>query len=292
MLIRSWEDSDTDWWVGLRLASDTAIGEEQLRLLAAGQVAAFAHRRVACIDSARVGYAAIAYPPGQAEGWAHVLVPQDRRGQGIGSALFSDLLRHSSDATLTTSMPDDDPRSLAIARHWGFEEVSHAVQSELDLRAHPPEPSNDPSRHWAVVDAGSPPAEKVWLDSLLTRSDTSPEAIDLGWRSTVATFERMFPNIVWVVLEDDGMAVAAASAACQQGDAWLVIYTGVLPEHRRKGLARLAKEQLHALVAQRGGRTLSTDNEARNDGIRHLNASLGYVRTGGEIRLRRIAPPA
>ena len=289
MLIRPWDDSDTDWWVGLRLAWQPTFGEKQLRSLAAGRIADFVHRAVAWRDGSRVGFASVARRPGHDEEFALVLVAPERRGEGIGSVLFADLVSQTSDRPLTAAMPDDDDRSVAVAQHWGFQIVSHAVRSRFDLRPTSPYPHHalGRGRRVRVIDGASSASDKAWLGPLVAESDTSPEAVELGWHSTVDDFERMFPGIVWVVIEEDGRPVAAASATPHDGDAWLLIYTGVLPDHRRQGLARLAKMHLHATVAERGGVSLTTDNEARNTAILELNASLGYERVGGEIRLRR-----
>jgi GNAT superfamily N-acetyltransferase len=291
--IRPWSESDTDWWVALRLAWQPGFGEGQLRLLAAGQVATFTHRGVAWAGGQRVGYTHVAYPPGQDQATAQVLVSVEHRGRGLGSALFANTLAHGPAGPLMTAMPDDDDRSLAVAQHWGFTTVSHAIRSRLDLAAHPSVREDTPGYTIRIVDSASPASVRERLDLLVQGSDTSPEANDLGWRSTVADFEQMFPGVVWVVVELQGTAVAVASASPKDGGDWLVIYTGVLPEHRRKGLARMAKLRLHTEAAERGARTLTTDNEERNVGVRGLNQSLGYERVGGEIRsIRPASEPA
>jgi RimJ/RimL family protein N-acetyltransferase len=74
------------------------------------------------------------------------------------------------------------------------------------------------------------------------------------------------------------------------GDHWLVMYTGVGPAHRRRGLARAAKTRLHTEVATRGARSIETTNEASNTAIRALNEALGYRPTEGEYRLRYDRP--
>lgn len=287
MEIEPWDESDTDWWVGLRRAWQPMMGEAQVRLVAAGKIVRFDHRAVAWRDGARVGFASLGRAPGNDDTMASVLVADDQRGSGVGSALFADLLGHTAGRKLMTFMPDGDDVSLSVAEHWGFEVVSHAVRSRLDLRSAPPGTPSLGERTVRVIDAASPVAEKAWLNPLVVESDTSPEAVELGWRSTVADFERMFPAIVWVVVEEAGVPLAAASASPQDAGSWLVVYTGVRAENRRQGLARLAKQCLHAEVAERGGVSLTTDNEVRNAGIRGLNADLGYERIGGEIRLER-----
>ena len=82
--IRPWDDSDVDWWVGLRRDWDPSVGEDRLRELAAGQIARYVHRAVAWDRGERVGFAVISYLPGADEATAHVLVAPHRRRHGIG----------------------------------------------------------------------------------------------------------------------------------------------------------------------------------------------------------------
>lgn len=293
MDIAGWDDADTDWWVQLRLGWQPTFSQSQLRALAGGQIARFSHRAVAWDGPRRVGYAHIAHPPGQQMATAQVLVADPDRGRGVGSALFADLLAQARGAPLTTAMPDQDEPSLAVARHWGFVTVSHAIRSRLDLHAHPPVPTGPagpagpPGCLVRIVDGTSPVDLRGRLDALLRASDTSPEAVELGWNSNLADYEQMFPGVVWAAVEQRGHLVAVASASPHDRQDWLVIYTGVLAAHRRQGLGRLAKTAMHAAAAERGARTLTTDNDARNTAVRALNASLGYQRVGGEVRLQR-----
>jgi GNAT superfamily N-acetyltransferase len=152
--IKPWKTSDTDWWVGLRFAGQPIMGEAQVWLLAAGKIARFEFRAVAWIEGARVGFASLAQPPGRDDTIASVLVPDDRRGGGIGSALFAELLPKASGRSLLALMPDDNETSLAVAQHWGFEVVSHAVRSRLDLASAQTEPVGDGGR--TITDPHSP----------------------------------------------------------------------------------------------------------------------------------------
>jgi len=149
-----------------------------------------------------------------------------------------------------TWMPDDDPGSRETAEHWGFRLVSHAIRSRLDLSPGMPRPASTGSLELQVLDGSAPATGKASLEVLLNRSATYPEAVELGWKSSVAEFEQTFPGMIWVVLQDHSDAVAVASAQPRRHGPWLVIYTGVLPERRGHGLARLAKQHLHALVRQ------------------------------------------
>lgn len=291
MDIRPWDDADVDWWVALRREWQPTIGEAQLRALASGRVARYVHRAVAWESEQRLGFATIAFPPGEDMAAAQVLVASEHRGRGVGSRLWADLLGSGEAGDLIAWFPDDAVLSRQVAEHWGFEVVSHAITSRLDLRATDRRPAVPEPFTVRIVEASEDEASKAGLETVLAGSETNPEATELGWRHTVADLERMFSPMLWVLVEENGAPVAMAGAQEQGDEPWLVIYTGVLPDHRRRGLARVAKEQLHAEAARRGARELLTDNEARNDGILALNRALGYERTGGEVRLLRKAPP-
>jgi RimJ/RimL family protein N-acetyltransferase len=80
----------------------------------------------------------------------------------------------------------------------------------------------------------------------------------------------------------------AMSLAQQTDDTdWDVLYTGVHPAARGRGLARVAKAALHDDLVRLGATRLETYNEAGNAGIRHVNAALGYLRVKGARRHRR-----
>jgi GNAT superfamily N-acetyltransferase len=70
-----------------------------------------------------------------------------------------------------------------------------------------------------------------------------------------------------------------------------VLFTGVEPSARRRGLGRLVKEHAHAEAHARGARSLVTDNDERNVAVVALNESMGYRRAGGEWSMVR-APAA
>ena len=120
MEIRAWDDTDLDWWIGLRRQWQPRTGEGQLRALASGRVARFIHRAVARVDGERLGFSMIAIPPGDQIALAQVLVAPSRRGQGVGSRLWTDLLAPDAGMELVTWMGDDDPTSREVAEHWGF----------------------------------------------------------------------------------------------------------------------------------------------------------------------------
>jgi GNAT superfamily N-acetyltransferase len=63
--------------------------------------------------------------------------------------------------------------------------------------------------------------------------------------------------------------------------------TGTHPEHRRRGLARLAKLGTIAWAREHGYEAVRTDTDEENPGMLHLNRSLGYQRVGVETQYQR-----
>jgi GNAT superfamily N-acetyltransferase len=63
--------------------------------------------------------------------------------------------------------------------------------------------------------------------------------------------------------------------------------TGTHPEHRRRGLARLAKLGTIAWAREHGYETIRTDTDEENPGMLHLNRSLGYRPVGVETQYLR-----
>ncbi len=87
----------------------------------------------------------------------------------------------------------------------------------------------------------------------------------------------------------DGVPAAIAFAIVEDGgDSGGVGYTGVDPRFRGRGLGRLVKEDVHHRAAAPRHPALGTDNEEHNDGIRRLNAELGYQVTYGVYRMRQL----
>jgi GNAT superfamily N-acetyltransferase len=63
--------------------------------------------------------------------------------------------------------------------------------------------------------------------------------------------------------------------------------TGTHPDHRRRGLARLAKLGTIAWAREQGYESIRTENARENAGMLHLNKSLGYRPVGVEAQYLR-----
>ena len=276
--LRPWKDDDVEWWVGLFLAWQPDFPADQMRARALGQLGRYRRRLVAQVDGTPAGYAGIVERvEGEVEAYALVLVDPAYRGRGIGSLLFRAVSPEFGTTPIARPIPDDAPRSLAIA-----------VRRRIDLAQGATPPELPVGVRIEVVRDSELDTCDIDVAGLLDATDTSPERQELGWDMNLAYFRLTFPGSVWVVLHVDDEPVALSGAFPHDGD-WVALYTGVRQQFRRRGLGRLVKLHLHALAASEGATGVVCHNEDMNVPCTRLNESLGYVRVSGELRLVRIA---
>lgn len=245
------------------------LGQEEGRVVAAG---------TAC------------QPPATPDSWrfVHVAVVASHSVQGLGRQLYAALLSTLSEEVeeLTTSVADDDPVALDVARHWGYQVRQRSITSQLDLGG---ALFPDPPAGVTVEACDSLEFhDESEVEMMVLASQTNPEA-ELGlvgtleaWRRGVGSDQRLVAALARL----DGRP-AAISVAIADGEEMHVFYTGVDRALRGHDLARITKQFLHAHAARLGVRTAITDNEFHNAGIRHVNEKLGYVpRRGGYLMTR------
>lgn len=245
---------------------------------------------LACSDDGSVlGHAKMASGTHMAAGRTvvSVTVLAEHEHRGAGSALWAALLeRRPDDATqLRSAVFDDEERSLQIARHWGFEVEELSISSAVSLvGTRPPQPPVDVTLD-SSTDDNYP--DRAAVEAMLLASRTSPEAL----AGAVLDLDRLKKAMqgsdpVQVVARVDGVPAAIASGSVYDGQL-NVMYTGVDPRFRGRGLALLVKQQAHHDAARLGATGSATTNEVGNTGIRGINARLGYQVLHGTYRLRR-----
>ena len=117
---------------------------------------------------------------------------------------------------------------------------------------------------------------------------------------TLKTIRRLWPLLATVMLfapkvrdvmqgyiwEEDGQAVGVSNTGRQgMSDTWFIGNVGVLPAHRRKGIARKVVEACVALAREREAKTVVLDVIAGNLPAYVLYESLGFETYGGESEL-------
>lgn len=249
---------------------------------------------VAELDGTVVGRAALVRPPSLPDGTlaAGIGVTATARRRGAGGALWDALvaeLPRDTGRLLAFSDDRDDAEVLPFVRARGFAQFQHSVTSEADLTGLPG-PAGPPPGFTVEVVEPYPTREDAAVASLYAASDTSPEAQQIGvrtWADELDSAGDLGDRGLLTLVRSQDRPVAMSLAVDEGDGVWHVLYTGVLPMARGQGLALLAKRRLHQELAALGGRRAVTDNEAGNDGIRRVNAELGYVRVQGTRRFVR-----
>jgi GNAT superfamily N-acetyltransferase len=225
-------------------------------------------------------------------GWAEtrVWVAPRHRGTGIGSQVRHQLDRRVTDVRwLFATVRGDDPRSLAVARGWGFEPFGIAVSMALHLRsragavrAPAPHPQDVELRTYLSLDD----VDVAALDAVMRAADTSPEAEAFMTSGLVSLPVGWHPAVV-VAEDGDGRPIGVCVADRVGPRRWHVRLTGVVPSRRGRGIARALKQRLHEAARDHSVHVVTTTNALGNAAITALNRSLGYVATASHWRVRR-----
>jgi GNAT superfamily N-acetyltransferase len=226
-----------------------------------------------------------------AGGWVGVL-PEHRRN-GLGSRLYELAEEHAGSLgarrfTSFTLEASDDGR--AFARRRGFVEGRQEQYWELDVATA------------ALRNASVPPgAEVMRLREVVDRKHDLFKLYDAahsdmpGDEPRTLEFDEWLPealggpsldlDVSAVVLVDGRPAAFAWLNTDREGGCGANEMTGTHPDFRRRGLARLAKEQTIRWAAEAGLHTVFTSNDTTNADMLRLNEHLGYRPTHVQLEL-------
>lgn len=219
-------------------------------------------------------------------------VRPDRRGEGIGSALWDLCAAHVAAAEKLTVEVDDDPAGLRFVERRGFtrygaEIMSRLVPGEVELRV-------EPNEGFHVV----PLTYLRGRDRDLYEFYGAAGGLRPGDPENRVTFEDWRPFILgnplldfegsFVVLDENDRVAALSLLLVDRArrsaeNEW----TATLPELRRRGLARLAKVTSIRWAAERGLTEILTGNDPDNEPMWQLNRSLGYRELYTRLDLER-----
>lgn len=232
-----------------------------------------------------------------------MIVTQDRRGQGIGRALFADaqeFLGQQNAKKLTSEVRDDDPESLRFAEKRGFHIDRHQFSSELDLTTFDEKPyesvweahARAGIRFFNLADCQDSQEARRKLHEVNSRTVADIPGVVEAYMP-FEEFERRVCGSAWYRAE--GQWIAA------DGERWVGltavmllpeiegaynVMTGVLPEYRGRKIALALKLLAIGYARKYGARMISTHNDSFNSPMLAINRKLGYQPRSGKYLLR------
>jgi len=220
------------------------------------------------------------------------VIPAHRR-RGIGGAILRAVSAHArgvGGTALVGEAHEDDPGSLAFLARRGFEEVERQKGVALDLAAvEAPEPAAPEGIEIVTRAERSDLAEGMYAVGLEAGRDIPGRDAEHSptfeqWRAFELDRPSRRPELSFVAL--DGGTVVGFASLDGLGDVAYNGLTAVARSHRRRGVARALKLRQIAAARAAGFRLLVTESEERNEPMRRLNESLGYLPIPGMVVLR------
>jgi GNAT superfamily N-acetyltransferase len=224
-----------------------------------------------------------AFAPVRTAGFASVIVHPQHRRRGIGSELWAPLSAHleaiGARRIVSHSDGDDDTRAFAAARGYRLE-GTHSTLA-LDPRSLPPPPEPPAGVELVPMSRFADDPEPVYVaDSLSAQDEPGPSDF------SGMTFEIWRRHIWGHPDQDRELSLAALVGGSVVGTTFLYsdrasgraanAGTGVIREHRGRGLGLLMKQHSLARAAAAGITRVTTQNDETNAPMLAINARLGY----------------
>jgi len=266
------------------------------------------HFRVVVQGGAPVGMSDLQRPVGTYHPHRFQLtlcVAPEARGQGIGAALYSAVLRDLATldpVSLSVQVRESEPRGLRFAQARGFQEVKRDFESILTLAAFDIEAHRQPElrlrdegldfRTFRELDAPEfrvrfhEAFEAVRVD--VPRADPAVPLAYSFFEQHVIEEPGMLPDaFVFALAGPTILGFTGAYEGARPGvlDTWL---TGVLRSARGRGIATALKVQSLRSAVDLGFTEVRTDNDTRNVPMLAVNDRLGFQRQPALILLRKV----
>lgn len=232
-----------------------------------------------------------------------VIVDPACRGQGIGSAMWEDMLKHLQELGATrlgSDVFDNDPLSLSFAEHRGFAIDQHFFNYKLDLTTFDETPylpviaalEAQGIRFCALADFPDTPETRHKLYDLNISYVLDHSGTTAPW--TFPGFDEFVIQAPWFCREGQLLAVdgekwvgMVAVSLFPENHSAYNLHTGVLPAYRGRKIAQSLKVLAARYARQHGAQSILTDSNLRNAPILAINRKLGYQPQPGKYTLVR-----
>jgi mycothiol synthase len=228
------------------------------------------------------GYAYVKRSSVPASAYTMIRVRPSSRGRGVGSALLAEAAEHARSLhcdRLNGRVHEGDDDSLRFVSKRGFREVTRDVEILLTV-----EPG---AGAWApgIVE----PGPEHLAGAYAVAAEATPE-MALPLHAVAPPFEEWLEReertsaLAVVALDGDEVVGYARLYALQAHEGRLENgLTAVKRSHRRRGIATALKRAQVAWAAEHGYREIVSTMVEGNDGMRAVNARLGYRELPGWI---------
>ena len=221
-------------------------------------------------------------------------VDPNSRNQGLGSALYEQaaaFARQRGSARLQTFVrfyEPDEPAARFLEKR-GFVEVDRTVPVMLNLTTFDREQFSTPApegiRFFSYAEAGDTETQRHKLHALMTQVDRDIPTNDV--LSEPPVFEEWIKDMdrpewdsaaVLLAADEAGHWIGLSQLGFQEHTSigWTFL-TGVLPEHRGRGIAYALKLRTIDAAIHRGCPLILTENHEDNAPMRAINKKLGFV---------------
>lgn len=233
-----------------------------------------------------------------------IRVHPDWQGRGVGKALYQAALEHIASRApheITTMVWQAHPRAARFLLDRGFVEAWQRFDSHLDAANFDWSPYAGLEQQLAelgiiittyadIAEDGNRLIKLYELDCTLWQDVPYGQAVVLRSLKQFAAAEVNHPNYLpdacFIALKDTEFV--GYSNLLEGDDGFSIDMTGVLRQYRNHGVATLLKLRGIRYAQEHGKPKLWTVNDSANTAMLALNAKLGFVRDGVNVRYRKV----
>ncbi|WP_117209772.1 GNAT family N-acetyltransferase [Allorhizocola rhizosphaerae] len=224
-----------------------------------------------------------------------MVLPESRR-QGIGSALYDDALAHEAEigarSVYLWAPDDDDAHRFAVKRGWEQRRTMRYSMADLtDTSLLPPMPDTPKGVRLVDLDEAGPRAV-FEFDRIVSQDEPTDVPGEMHSYDEWMAMHWLSPDHrpdLGVVAMSGGKVIAGTIVDVDEPYRRSVSgFTGVVREHRGRGLAKLVKSASLRKVAAAGITHAYTSNDEENAPMIAVNAWLGYRFMTNQRQYRKI----